>query len=318
MRRSKTPIALAVGIAIVLAATEAATPRTPVARVVKTISVPGQGAIAVGGGAVWATANSGWLYRISPKSNAIVARIALRTRSPQFCCTFAFGAVWLSDADADTLLRISVRTNEVVSRIPVGRAPVGTTASFGSVWVANNADGSVMRIDPGSNRVVATIRVGAPGSQRPYGNGPLSLTTAGGSVWATVPNANALVRIDPATNSVVATVRTHRQCVAVGRRASVYVAAACGGPTISRISTRTNRVATRVRLREVPGPPVVRGRYLWAVTFDGGIVKLDATNLDLAGRVELRGFDFEGESLAASPDALWVRANGAVVRLAPR
>jgi virginiamycin B lyase len=298
-------------------ATRAAQP-TAIAKETKRIAVPGRGNVAAVGGAVWATDDAGRIWRINASTNRVVARIPLATRAPQFCCTFGFGALWLADQAAETLLRVDTGKNAVVARIPVGRSPVGTAVGFGSVWVANNGGASVMRIDPVTNKVVATIPVGRAGTGRPYGNGPLALAVGGGSVWATVPNSGTIVRIDPRANRVTASLAVRNRCALTARGGSVWAAGACADTRISRIDAKAGRVAATRDIGEPPGPPAVLGRYLWTVTFEGRLARLDAQTLKPAGSMSLPRLNVEGESLATGHGALWVRAEGFVVRLAPR
>ena len=48
----------------------------------------------------------------------------------------------------------------VVDAVRVAGTPVALAVGFNAVWVTDNEDGTVVRIDPKSNRVVATIPVG--------------------------------------------------------------------------------------------------------------------------------------------------------------
>ncbi len=70
-----------------------------------------------------------------------------------------------------------------------------------------------------------------------------------------------------------------------------------------------------VQVGDVPGPPVLHDGYVWALTFGGALVRVDVQALKLAGRQALKGFDTEGESLAAGFGSLWIRARDTVVRL---
>lgn len=312
------PICVALVLAVVDGSTSRASAPGAIATITKRIVLPGKGNVVAAGGAVWATDAKGTLAKIDPATNRVVARIPLAARSPQLCCGAGFGALWLADTETDTVLRVGIRQNTVVARIPVGRSPVGTAVGFGSVWVANNRAGSVMRIDPETNRVDATISVGKSGTGAHYGNGPLGLAVARESVWATVPNAGRVVRIDPRSNRVTATLGAKGRCTLAARAGSVWAAGACGHTRISRIDARSGRVTATHDLGDVPGPPAVLGRYVWTVMFSHNLARLDARTLEPAGRMRLRGLNTDGEALAAGHGALWVRAEGFVVRMAPR
>jgi YVTN family beta-propeller protein len=70
------------------------------------------------------------------------------------------GALWVSDAANDRVLRLDPRTHRIEDRIPVGRDPGGLVATPHGVWVVNTGSRTVSEIDPGSGMVVATVAVG--------------------------------------------------------------------------------------------------------------------------------------------------------------
>ena len=89
----------------------------------------------------------------------------------------AQGALWLSSADRDALLRMDPDTLAWTMKVAVGSRPVGVTYGAGSLWVANSGAGTVTRIDPADGRVQATISVGGT---------PFDMTFARGLVWVTL------------------------------------------------------------------------------------------------------------------------------------
>jgi YVTN family beta-propeller protein len=107
------------------------------------------------------------------------------------------GGVWVADTGEDAVVRIDPQTHAVTATIPVGASPTGITVADGSVWVADSGDGTVDRIDPdpARPRVLATI---------PVGGRPQALAVAGGHVWVTVdarviprtPTGGGTLRID--------------------------------------------------------------------------------------------------------------------------
>ena len=78
----------------------------------------------------------------------------------------AFGSVWVTNGDAQTLTRLNPQTNAVIARIqtPGTASVVGVGA--GAVWVTSFPGNSLTRIDPADNRVTQTI------SLAPRGTGP--------------------------------------------------------------------------------------------------------------------------------------------------
>jgi streptogramin lyase len=79
-------------------------------RVTATVRLDGQhlpGAVVVGAGAVWVFAGGGLLQRIDPAANQVVHALAVGPQTVDSGrLAVGAGAVWLSDAEARTLLRI--------------------------------------------------------------------------------------------------------------------------------------------------------------------------------------------------------------------
>jgi YVTN family beta-propeller protein len=109
-------------------------------------------------------------------------------------------AVWVANADDETVSRIDPHTRKVVATIGVGADVSDVAVGFGAVWVADGNDGTVTRIDPKSNGPAGVLSVGRRNSLEP--NPVFSIAAGLGSVWIT--RGNAVVRIDPGTGSVTA------------------------------------------------------------------------------------------------------------------
>jgi YVTN family beta-propeller protein len=104
------------------------------------------------------------------------------------------GAIWVSQLDDRSVLRLDPVSRHIVQTIPVGRGPNAMAFGGGDLWVANSLDGSVSRIDPKVNRVVDTFEVGA---------GPSSLAFGGGSLWVADARSDELVRVDGLSGQVL-------------------------------------------------------------------------------------------------------------------
>ena len=216
------------------------------------------------------------------------------------------GAVWVTNADDDTVSRIDPVKRTVVQTIPVGSSPSGITTGNGAVWVANSLDGTVSRIDPRTNTVVQTIDVG---------NGPLGIAYAAGSVWvantgddtitkidadsgrvkktplsiaatelafgdgtlwASQRAANRVARIDPNTGKLAATIPVGNgpTGIAFGDGAA-WVANSLDG-TVSRIDPDTNSVASTIGVGDGPTAVAVDRRAVWVSSqFDGTLARID-------------------------------------------
>ena len=139
------------------------------------IAGDGAGAVAYGDGAVWvANAGDNDVGRLVP---ATVTTFATPTvgRRPSGIAVGG-GAVWVADEGDDTVTRIDLASGSA-STIPVGRGPTGIAVGAGAVWVADSDDATVTRIDLDGGRPPRTIVVG---------NRPTGVAVAYGRVWVTV------------------------------------------------------------------------------------------------------------------------------------
>jgi branched-chain amino acid transport system substrate-binding protein len=150
---------------------------------------------------VWiASGSDDHVLRLNPANGRLEAAVAIaavpqtRVASP-YAITVGDGAVWVTDALADTVSRIDPALNAVVATIKVGRRPTRIAVGEGAVWVLNAGDGTVTRIDPERNAATATIRVGKD----------LTGITAGlGGVWVTVGGGPARGRRSPPPGQLTA------------------------------------------------------------------------------------------------------------------
>jgi YVTN family beta-propeller protein len=152
--------------------------RRVIARIRGVANVASLGGIVIGAGSVWVAGpyQLDPLTRIDPKTNRVVARIALlKDRSDAIA--FGSNAVWISDAANNQVWEIEPFNDTPVGTTKVGQGPQGVAYGDGSIWVANAGDGTISRIDPTTAKVVRTITVGGS----PYG-----ITVTGNRIWVTV------------------------------------------------------------------------------------------------------------------------------------
>jgi virginiamycin B lyase len=163
-----------------------------------------EGSVVAAENGVWVLSDvKGVLTRIDPKTNQVVARIAVKPNS--FAAMAGFGSIWITntgDADAGSktagsIQRIDPKTNKVVATINVGKGPRFLAVGEGGVWTVNQVDGSVSRIDPKTNTLVSSLFCDVAGTGG-------DIAVGGGFVWVRAKN-KLLLAIDPATNGVIAT-----------------------------------------------------------------------------------------------------------------
>jgi peptide/nickel transport system substrate-binding protein len=128
--------------------------------------------LAVGEGAVWA-AVIGALVKIDPLTTTVIERLSLGQGVVPSSVVAGAGAVWVTDAVTDTIIRIDPETREK-RRIASGRGPTDVAVGDGAVWVANALDHTVSKIDPARSVVVDTLET--DGS-------PAHVAADGGVVW---------------------------------------------------------------------------------------------------------------------------------------
>jgi ABC-type transport system substrate-binding protein/class 3 adenylate cyclase/streptogramin lyase len=244
------------------------------------------------------------------------------------------GAVWVTDAIDDKVLRIDPEKHLVVDRIEVGRYPAAVVVGGGSVWVANGQDGTVSEVNPDKGTVVATRRVGngptglafTPGAvwvvneldatlsrissatgrvvaTVRLGQNPSGIAAGLGAVWVTSEESGLLLRVDPAANAVSQTVSVGNgpTGVTVGQGA-VWVA---NPPdrTISRVDPASGSV-TKIALAGAPGALAFVDGGLWSAnTLDGILALVDPED----GRVRRTiNVGSDPAALAGTGDRLWV------------
>jgi DNA-binding beta-propeller fold protein YncE len=124
-------------------------------QVVNTIPFAGQPfGLAFGPSGLWVTDwLNGSLSLVDPQQNQVIATRPGLGGGPAGLLVTR-DAVWVSDSQADQVLRVDPHSLEVAARIPVGRLPLALAYLGGAVWVRNEKGSSVDRIDPALNAVV--------------------------------------------------------------------------------------------------------------------------------------------------------------------
>jgi streptogramin lyase len=130
-------------------------------RVTATIPFAGQPfGLAFGPSGLWVTdwVNAS-LSLVDPEQNRVIGTRTGLGGGPSGVLVTS-DAVWVSESQADLLLRVDPHTLSVVASIPVGRLPVALAYFRGAVWVRNEKGSSLDRVDPAQNAVVTRVPVG--------------------------------------------------------------------------------------------------------------------------------------------------------------
>ena len=191
-------------------------------RIVVGFALVGIAAIAATAGAFLArgesaavVAPSGSVAVVDPRTARVVDMVEVGAEP--VAIVSGHDALWVANAESDTVSRIDPATREVTATVGVA-SPVDLAVGPDAIWVASGIDGTVSRIDPESNDVVATIDLGGPD---PFVPQTVHGVSAGfGGVWAAVSGPK-LIRIDAAENRVARSidVGTDQLAVAVGHGA---------------------------------------------------------------------------------------------------
>jgi YVTN family beta-propeller protein len=219
---------------------------------------------------------------------------------------------------------IDARTGEIVTRIEIGRDPVGLAIAHGSVWVVNRDDGTVSRIDPATHAVVATI---------PVGTEPVNVAASDDAVWVTNSHSGSVSRIDPETNRTAATVEIGAPCRAgVESRPSAHCSMPIGitvrestvwvtdyqDDKVVRIDATSNEIIGEpIAVGEGPEVIVVNGDAAWVAISIGnarwgncrrtdcgrGVSRIDLETNQVVATIPIRG---KPVGLAMDADAIWV------------
>jgi DNA-binding SARP family transcriptional activator/ABC-type transport system substrate-binding protein len=203
------------------------------------------------------------------------------------------GALWVSDAANDRVLRLDPQTHRIEDRIPVGRNPSGIVASSRSVWVANTGGRTVSQILPDSGAVVATV---------PVGNAPVAIASGAGAIWVADADDGTVTRIDPVTATVAATIQLGQPLsdVAVGLGA-VWASSASSG-LLMRVDPGSNRPAQSFSVGNGPSSIAFADGGVWVANPpDGTISRVDP----ISGAVRKVNVSHPG-ALASSAGGLWV------------
>jgi DNA-binding SARP family transcriptional activator/ABC-type transport system substrate-binding protein/DNA-binding beta-propeller fold protein YncE len=172
---------------------------------------PGVGFVRSGLGSVWEIEDAGVLLQINPRTRRLTRSISVGVYAGDVAV--GEGAVWITDKDSQTLLRVGPRYGDVAHiRLPtsgLSRPGVGggVAVGAGSVWVAQGLS-RILRINPASGQVESSVPV-ADANVVAFG---------GGAVWVASSDLGTLTKIDPRTGTVVATARIGPWicCLAVG------------------------------------------------------------------------------------------------------
>lgn len=155
----------------------------------------GGGSIGIGEGSVWVVtfdSHDKTLTRYNAQNGAEEAKIPLSR--PAKGVLVAFGAVWVTAANAAELYRIDPKANRVVSTTAIYDKSHIMASDDDSIWIAFDTKGTAQRIDGATGTVVATIETHASDMES---DGDIAV--GGGFVWI-ITRGSTVAQIDPKAN----------------------------------------------------------------------------------------------------------------------
>jgi streptogramin lyase len=218
----------------------------------------------------------GLVLAVAGSSPQVVARI--HTGASPGGAVAAFGAVWVANDGAGTLVRVDPRTNRVTRAVRLRPGLFSVTSGFGALWAINYKSDSLARVDPTSGKA-RSVRVGAT---------PFDVLAAYGHVWVTAWEAGTLTEISPKSLRVVRRIRIGPR--PTGLRAAggaVWVGFGRSATAIARVDPATGK-AQRVQVGvRAPSWFVAGTRALWIQAGDNRLVRVDPAKRRVTARLTI-------------------------------
>jgi streptogramin lyase len=208
---------------------------------------------------------------VDPKSGRVVADVPIGGRP--IAIAIGAGAVWVVNADDQTIVRIDPKSRKVAKTIGgLGINVSDVAIGSGSVWVAGGNDGTLTPIDPNLNAPGEPIDLGA--GQEALPQPVFEVATGAGHVWIT--RGNKVLRIDPRTGEI--------RTIAVSRPQGLEVGAGSAWVTqlnehLLRFDANTGRKTADEDLSQQLGFPLVYAGSLWLYGYADDIPQILRVNL---------------------------------------
>jgi branched-chain amino acid transport system substrate-binding protein len=236
------------------------------------------------------------------------------------------GAIWVLNADDQTVSRIDPNTHRIVKTFGTGETPTDIAVGEGAVWVGNagvergqtmDYTASISKIDPESAVVTRTVQLSERTSELPP-NGVLpgvsQFAIGAGSLWAINPNFT-VARIDPENGDVVGRVPVRAGAAIAAEQDNVWLVGD-DFSSVVKINPGTNRPGQRIEVgASFLADIAVGGGSVWASAPDDGVVwRIEPRPKPITQTVSVgRG----AASISFADGALWVAnaLDGTVLRI---
>jgi len=184
------------------------------------------------------------------------------------------GAIWVSEAAGDQVLRLDPTTGQVERSIAVNGAPGSLAAAASGIWVAgvqeDNA-GVLWKIDPATDEVVATIPLATDQTRQ----NAIDVAASDESVWVTArgpsDSSYALLRVDPQAVVTALPFTGYLGDVAVDDSGAVWVLRSdqdISGPAdLVRLDPVSNEITVIVPAKANMGSLAISADAVWASSY---------------------------------------------------
>ena len=148
------------------------------------------GALAIGGGFVWAASVPGdEVARIDPRTETRTQTIPLGGARVT-ALAFGLGGLWIADATGNSLIELDPTTGAIRRTVRLHLRPSALAIGKRTIWVADYETNSIAGVDIRSGDPLQTVHVGS---------GPASLVVADEAIWVANSLDSTVSKVDPAS-----------------------------------------------------------------------------------------------------------------------
>ncbi|WP_271612533.1 hypothetical protein [Bradyrhizobium sp. CCBAU 21362] len=209
-------------------------------------------------------------------------------------------AVWISNAETDSLARIDPSINAVVKTVPVGRRPCsGIAVGFGAVWSPSCAD---KRLDRVSEQTSA-LEIHIPTT---IGDSEGGIAAGAGAVWMVSDRHGTLQRIDPALNKIAGSVKlAEGSFVPVVGAGAVWVSSTERN-LLSRVDPAALNVIAEILVGPAPRFMACTDTDAWVLNQgDGTVSRIDIATNQVVATIDA-GVPGQGGDISVGEGFVWV------------
>ncbi len=209
-------------------------------------------------------------------------------------------AVWVSNAEKDSLARIDPATNTVAKVVPVGRQPCsGLAVAFGAVWVPSCNDNRLDRVNSQTNQVEAQIATS-------IGDSEGGIAAGEGAIWLVADRQGTLLRIDGALNKVSGRVQVASgSFVPVSGAGAIWVSSTQHN-LVCRVPPTELVVSAEIPVGPSPRFMACTQTDVWVLNQgDGTVSRIDMTRNQVVATIDA-GVPGQGGDIAVGEGFVWV------------